>query len=973
MVRPAEMITSTRFRPKPLLFALGSGCAGFAVNHLEMPIFGSTAIIFGGVFSLLVAFTLGPAFGGLAAAIAFSKTWLEWQHPAGLVCYTLEAVIVGWLVHRRKVSRFPATALYWLVAGTPLALLFVEWLKEIPFPSNWAILVKYPLNGLLVASIALPLSNSERLRRWIGLPARDDSATSLQTLLFSRVGVIAVLPLVLLILMLGQTFDRNLRGNAEQALEVGANDVAGKIEAYLAEHRRDLVTLGEQLRIEGADPDRFASRMNVLLAQYPGFLTLLVADTRGDVIASAPAVDRQDEPPIPERLNVADRDYFREAMRHARPFIGGVFRRRGFGDDPIVAISTPILDGDGRPRYVLEGSLNLKSLIETLAANGHLRDRQLVIADRAKNVVLAVGNLSIPALSDFRSHTLFRSLGPSSKTTAFDLHLPGKPRAERHLAINTHTAVQKLQIVLLEPLWLTQKRVAVFYLVAGVWSIAAISVALLLARSTAAEITRPLQQLVRRTRALALREPLPEGPVLSYPSSELTEISMDLQNTAQTLIGSNEKLAGAMEERDQSHRQLRQVLFHLDERVQERTAQLDEAREAAESANHAKSEFLASMSHELRTPLNVILGMSEVLREQTLGPLNPDQVESVSSVEESGRHLLALINDILDLSKIEAGMLTLEVQEVDVRDICAASLRFVRESASGKRIALTASYGQQTEVIPADARRLKQILVNLLSNAVKFTPQGGNISLEVTENKADNLIEFHVQDNGIGIAAENLPKLFKSFQQIDSALNRKFSGTGLGLALVKRMTEMHGGKVSVVSAPDAGARFTVALPLNRNTVTLAVQAHATSTNPFTAPVMPGEPLILVAEDHPTNRLLLDRHLRSRGCRVIFATNGQEAIERVLADHPALVLMDVQMPVLDGLEATRRLRANPLTAGIPIIILTALAMPEDRLRCLEAGANAYLSKPLQLAELDRLMHKQINRDSRSSRSPHDVLS
>jgi hypothetical protein len=156
-------------------------------------------------------------------------------------------------------------------------------------------------------------------------------------------------------------------------------------------------------------------------------------------------------------LNVADRDYFREAIRHARPFIGGVFRGRGFGDDLVVAISTPIFDGDGRPRYVLEGSLNLEALIDALSANGHLRDRQLVIADGAKNVVLTVGYLSIPALSDFSGHMLYRSLSKSSKATVFDLHPPGKSRAERHLVLNTHTAVQKWQIVLLEPIWLTQK------------------------------------------------------------------------------------------------------------------------------------------------------------------------------------------------------------------------------------------------------------------------------------------------------------------------------------------------------------------------------------------------------------------------------------------------------------------------------------------------------------------------------------
>jgi CheY-like chemotaxis protein len=230
--------------------------------------------------------------------------------------------------------------------------------------------------------------------------------------------------------------------------------------------------------------------------------------------------------------------------------------------------------------------------------------------------------------------------------------------------------------------------------------------------------------------------------------------------------------------------------------------------------------------------------------------------------------------------------------------------------------------------------------------------------LEVTERPDGSRLDFSVQDTGIGIAPENLPKLFKSFQQIDSALNRKYAGTGLGLALVKRMTEMHGGEVSVVSEPGRGARFTVSIPASPGAVKAAGLERGPSKTPFRPEKIPGAPLILIAEDHPTNRLLLERHLSNRGCRLIFAMDGQEAVARATADRPALILMDVQMPVLDGLEATRRLRADPATAAIPIITLTALAMPEDRLRCLEAGANAYLSKPLQLAELDRLILEHL---------------
>jgi len=952
-------------RSRPFLVALGAGCAGFAINSFEMPVFGVTSLVFGGALSLLIAFTLGPALGGLAAAIAFSRTWLEWQHPAGFICYTLEAIAVGWLARRYRLGLLRATAIYWLFCGCPLFIAFLAWRTEIPFPSNWAVLIKYPLNGLLAATFALPVGNSSWFRRWLGLPEPDDSRTPLRSVLFRRFGIIAALPLATLILLLGQSFDRTLRANAEAKLRDDAQELSDLVETYLTYHQRALATLAKQLATEPANPDAYPAQLNVLLQEYPGFLTLLVADDRGRITENAPAFNAGGEPLALRGQSVADRDYFRVPLRTRRPYMSGVFQGRGFGSDLIVALSTPVFAPDGRLACVLEGSLNLKTLIASLRRQQQVRERDLTVTDQNELVLLTLGGLQLPALTNFKNHPLSQTLAATAETTTYDMSRAGQARPERYLAINTPTPLHGWHIVLLEPLWFTQRTIAGFYLFAGLWSGIAIGLALLLARATATEITRPLHQLVQTTRALAGREPAPDGPAPSYPSSELTAISEDLQNTARTLIRSNSQLASAVGERDQSHRQLRQVIFHMDERVRERTAQLDEARLAAEAANQSKSEFLASMSHELRTPLNVILGMSEILREQTLGGLNEQQIESISSVEESGRHLLSLINDILDLSKIEAGMLQLDVQEVSVRDVTEGSLRFVREAAQRKHITLESTHRHETRYIQADARRLKQILVNLLSNAVKFTPEGGRIMLEVTE--ANGCLEFAVQDNGIGIDAKDLPKLFHAFQQIDSALNRKYAGTGLGLALVKRMTEMHGGTVSVHSETGQGARFTVILPVVNPAHDGASPARLPSEIPFRPAQIPGNPLILIAEDNPTNRNLLDAHLRPRGCRLIFANDGQEAVNRAIAEMPALILMDVQMPVLDGLAATRQLRANALTAGIPIITLTALAMPEDRIRCLEAGANAYLSKPMHLAELDRLILEQVNRSARAAQS------
>lgn len=260
------------------------------------------------------------------------------------------------------------------------------------------------------------------------------------------------------------------------------------------------------------------------------------------------------------------------------------------------------------------------------------------------------------------------------------------------------------------------------------------------------------------------------------------------------------------------HLELERHRNHLEELVHARTRELAEARDAAESANRAKSDFLAIMSHELRTPLNSILGLSEMLQEEIMGPLTERQRKALVAVEESGQHLLEIITDILDLSSIEADRMTLDLNEVTVDEVCRAGLRMVREKADSKQISLTFTSRQAPEAIRTDPRRLKQILINLLANAVKFTPEGGEVSLAVIGDPDQRQIRFLVTDTGIGIAAGDLEKLFQPFSQLDNTLARRYEGTGLGLALVARLTALLAGSVSVESDPGIGSRFTVVLP-----------------------------------------------------------------------------------------------------------------------------------------------------------------
>ena len=380
----------------------------------------------------------------------------------------------------------------------------------------------------------------------------------------------------------------------------------------------------------------------------------------------------------------------------------------------------------------------------------------------------------------------------------------------------------------------------------------------------------------------------------------------------------------------------------LAQRVKERTTELTAANAELARAARLKDEFLANMSHELRTPLNGILSLSEILQEGIYGFLNPQQTKSICTIEESGRHLLSLINDILDLAKIDAGKLELEMTPVSVEGIGNASMRLIKEMALKKRIKTSVNYDSALTIIQADERYLLQILLNLLSNAVKFTPEGGQINLEVSAEQG--VVNFIVSDTGIGIAEKDMDRLFKPFMQVDSGLNRAYEGTGLGLSLVYRLTELHGGSVSVKSEVGKGTRFVVSLPLRAITEVPKNSPEPQADSPSSSG------LILLVDDNLTSLETLSDYLKAKGYQIILAYDGTQAIERTIEEHPDLILMDIQMPCLDGLEATRRIRAKAEVGATPIIALTALAMPGDRERCLEAGVNEYLSKPVSFKQL-----------------------
>ena len=535
----------------------------------------------------------------------------------------------------------------------------------------------------------------------------------------------------------------------------------------------------------------------------------------------------------------------------------------------------------------------------------------------------------------------------------------------------------------------------------------------------------------------------------------------------------------------------------LARRVSERTADLVLANAELARSARLKDEFLANMSHELRTPLNSILGRSEALQEGIYGMPSPKQIEALEGIEASGRHLLALINDILDLSKLEADKLDLQMEPVEVASLCHSCMQMVAQSAAQKHVRARLTIDAALDSILADERRLKQILVNLLANAVKFTPEGGTIALTAEGDRAAGTVTFTVQDTGIGIAREEQQRLFKPFVQIDSRLNRQYQGTGLGLVLVKRLAEAHGGSVYLESELGRGSQFRVVLPwqpaqplgaaaplvmppelssrdikralviddspsavqqivryfselgthvdihphgggaleraialqpdlivldillpdqvgwevlralkaepstqnipvlvvsvldeperardlgaaalllkpLNRDRLIQSLHdiGWVPSAERVALLVVPrAEPLrILLAEDNPVNAELIEYYLSAKGYTVTVVSKGAEVLERAMQTLPALILLDIQMPDIDGFEVMQRIRDDGSLSHVPIVALTALAMPGDRERCIEAGANDYLAKPVNLQTLVTLIETYGNQARASGSTP-----
>lgn len=793
-----RLATPTSPRLRALLVLL-AGAIGYGVSAYPVLLLGGVLLSLGQIASLIAALAFGPV-AGLVAGVLSAGRYLGWHQEFTFVVLTAEAVTVGIL--SRRTRPLIADALFWLALGVPAMLINYALLRSMAAPTVTLIVLKNVIGGLFNVTIA-----SIVLGRPITASIEGAATTrgSLVAKLNSRLAAVLAVPVLVLVVVISTISQRNAEAAAYQHLELESRRYAAAVDEYVRSHVRTVATVAAAVAADAVGPISTQQRfLEATRRSNPGFLTMMVADSAG-VVRVAASGTTGGLPPVAAIPSVKDRAYFTEPMRTGRAFVSGVFRGRAFGSDLIYAVSAPIPSRGNRPAGIAEGSLSVAELRSVI---GTPTDVHVTLIDDQRRVIFSTVADRWPVLSELPA-TIPLTGTRTGRFVTDDRRLLTVRREQLYALART----ERRWIALVEgPRYDALSQAAVNGTLLFVAAITLFVALLFAVRVVNAFVARPLADLEAQAAALDWSAPAPTLGAAAHDTGprEVAVVGEALQRAAARIAESYREAQHAVAARDVALAEREMTLRDLDATVRRRTRELEVERDRAEAASRAKSAFLANMSHELRTPLNVILGQGESIVDGIYGPVTDRQAVALAEMEGQGQHLLALINEILDLARIESGKFAVELKPVLLPPLLEEVASSFRESARQRGLLLSLETPTIADPIAADALRLRQVLINLVGNALKFTPAGGRVTvtLELAEDERRPLA-IRVRDTGLGIPADRVGRIFDAFEQVDNGDTRSHGGSGLGLTISRSLCDAMGMRIAVESRPGSGSTFTL--------------------------------------------------------------------------------------------------------------------------------------------------------------------
>ena len=941
---PAGPELRVELTPRRCLTALTLAAFGAAANCFELRPFVGVGFAVGAIAPLFASFTLGTPLAMAVAFLSYLPTLYLWEQPLSLTLAVAEAGVLSSLYTRGRFSPYQSFLLFWLVVGLPLAYWAARQVGRLPEPTLMLVVFKYPINSLLALLMAMVMLRIPRLVQ-LAAVVQPPRSLRLTQLLVSTYAPVVIASLLFFALSIGHLAHRRYMEEQERLIRETANSVALELASNLEFMRRAILDAASDIEVRGVgDAQTIIEKFH---RAYPAFATLLVTDAAGTVVASAGTLHGRGIDPARSIGNsVADRAYFKVPRASGQFFTSNGFKGRSVGADEIFALAAPIKGPGGQFNGVVETSILLNDT--TRGEHSLLRRSDtftIHIVDGEGRVILTGDPARYAPLDSLRLLVGPTRFAPGD-IQAVSQEVPTRDGKPNRMYLRSLAPVPGLNWDVVVELSLDKvlSGISQGYMIGAIWALVAWVISIIVTRAVSRQITAPFDYILSLAGARREKDAGQEPPA-GMPA--------ELMGLGQTLADYNEELRRAVRQRDQANQALTELTQDLERQVAARTMDFQLATQRAEQASRVKSEFLAHMSHELRTPLNTILGSVQMLTREKGASLGEVEARRLQQITASGALLRDLIEDVLDLAKVESGTVDFNPVRLDAAKVIRDCVEILGAAIAGKGHRLEVRIGVEDTRIVSDYKRLRQILVNLLGNAVKFTPPGGRLEVALEAGPAKSL-RFLVSDNGRGMSAAEQERVFEPFVRGAVGNASPEPGTGLGLALVRRLVEAHGGSISVRSIPGEGSCFTVELPRAAFEVPEVPPAppepvQTTAAAPSSS--RREKPLVLIAEDHAPNAELLAEFCQLEGMDTQIASNGGEAVALARSHLPDLILMDWKMPVLEGPEAIRMIRGHEPTAKVPIIALTAFAQPQDAARMAEVGANAFLTKPI---DFDRLL-------------------